>query len=190
MQHDRPPWHLDKAPDKVNPYQENFVVKSPFWKSGKFEFTKGSLFCSKINDEKQFFMFECFRMDASMAFGWLSGNMAIWISPCMHASSDSRHPRWIWICKAVPGGPISDVSLVSFNISGVLQCFASLFSYKMSQDVSKFQPNERIMWVSGCFRRFAAWRPSIAELYSWRYRDLGNLPNVLTDERHIWFSSF
>lgn len=27
-------------------------------------------------------------------------------------------------------------------------------------------------------------RPSIAELYSWRYRDLGNLPNVLTDERY------
>ncbi|CAE7636855.1 AQR [Symbiodinium pilosum] len=27
-------------------------------------------------------------------------------------------------------------------------------------------------------------RPSIAELYSWRYRDLGNLPNVLTDDRY------
>lgn len=28
-------------------------------------------------------------------------------------------------------------------------------------------------------------RPSIADLYSWRYRELGNLPNVLTDERQI-----
>ncbi|CAJ1439094.1 unnamed protein product, partial [Effrenium voratum] len=27
-------------------------------------------------------------------------------------------------------------------------------------------------------------RPSIADLYSWRYRDLGNLPNVLTDDRY------
>ncbi|CAE7759085.1 Aqr [Symbiodinium necroappetens] len=27
-------------------------------------------------------------------------------------------------------------------------------------------------------------RPSIAELYSWRYKDLGNLPNVLTDDRY------
>ena len=30
-------------------------------------------------------------------------------------------------------------------------------------------------------------RPSIAELYSWRYRDLGNLPNVETDERQSCF---
>jgi len=27
-------------------------------------------------------------------------------------------------------------------------------------------------------------RPNIAELYSWRYKDLGNLPNVLTDDRY------
>ena len=71
--------------------------------------------------------------------------------------------------------------------SFAMRCIFVFVVFCMSQNVSKFESNE--LHVS--FRMFSdlgvQLRPSIAELYSWRYRDLGNLPNVLTDERRIWF---
>ena len=175
-----PPWHLDKAPDNVNPYPKSFVVKSQFWKSGKFEFTKRIAFCSKIKYEQAFFHVQMF------SNGCMDGFHSFWMTFRKYGHLDqSLYARFVRL----------KTPTVDLNLQGrarrphfrciVLQCVESSCIFVFLQVSKCLQVSTK-----RCFRRFAAWRPSIAELYSWRYRDLGNLPNVLTDERRIWFSSF
>ena len=117
---------------------------------------------------------------------WTFGSVLV----CSLCPAQDPHggPELARPCEACTSHALGVVGMVGlgFQTFGTQSYFDSYFDsyfprYQEQMAISHHKSPSCETPMQVC--NFSLHRPSIAELYSWRYRDLGNLPNVLTDER-------